>query len=229
MRRFTVAELKEAITALNAIRLTVLSNHTPALSLSIHQLDDIKKGLDPNTGGIRYTLARSGQLFFGLNHKSEETLATGDIFFNQQGKVTGLSNYTTNINHLFLVVLVLQKHQIKCVPDLQFLQDDPPDTLVVSESELSHIFSGLSSDRTEDLIAANKLTLSNAPDSEEDELFEEICFLENYYTHMSNKWNQGSSASPNGLFSERRHNNTPVKPQLQEDEITTPIDLLPGQ
>ena len=219
MRRFTVAELEEAKTALKNLQLTVPSKNKPDSSLSIHQIEHIKKNLDPNTGGIRYTLTHSGELYLGANHNPQKALATGDLFFkfNARGKLTltALSNYTDNVYHLFAVLAVVREHQIERVPELQFMQNDPPDTFAVPEAEVSEVLSVSPPKLTESLIAANNPKLINATADlveDEDEYFEEVCFLEHYTTR---KWKGGSSASPGGLFGaqdlkRKQQNRSPV-------------------
>ncbi len=199
MRRFTVAELEEAKTALKNIQLTVLSEHKPESSLSIHQIKHIKNNLDPNTGGIRYTLTHAGTLYLGSNHNPKNVLATGDLFFNTRGKITALSNYTDNVHHLFLVLAVLREHQIDSILELQFMQNNPPDTFLIPETERTAILSVVSPHLIASLITANKPTSGHPSDDlldDEDAYFEEICFLES----RTSKWKGGSSASPVGLF-----------------------------
>ncbi|MCH9756357.1 MAG: hypothetical protein K0U37_04090 [Gammaproteobacteria bacterium] len=226
MRRFTVAELEKAITALNVIQLTVLPEKKSDASLFIHQLSRIQENLDPNTGGIRYTLTRSGELHFGSSsHDAEQTLATGDLFFNQQGKVTNLTNYTNNVYSVFLVLLSLQQHPIQFVPKLELIQDGKlPETFTVSEDELSTVFKGLSPHLIKSLMSANTLTPKNrSTEPEDDDLLDiddEVCFLKSY---QGNQWRRGSSASPNGLFG-RRHNNTPVSPIQSVTDLLRQLD-----
>lgn len=225
MRRFTVAELDEAKRALAKIHLTVLSSTKPETALFLHQLKNIQSLLDPNTGSLRYALPPSGELFLRTNLNPQNALATGDLFFNPHNKVTALSNYTNHVYHLFLVLAVLRENQIEHSHELQFMQNNPPDTFLVSQKEISEILSVLNPAFIALLAAANAPTDSEH-DALEDEHFEEICFLERYNTK---KWNSGSSASPSGLFGAKDKRRAAQKPtQLASLEVECDLPSYGG-
>ncbi len=218
MRRFTVAELEEAKDALRKIQLTVLTSTKPETALLLHQLKNIQSHLEPNTGGLRYALPASGELFLRTNFNPHNALATGDLFFSPNNKVTALSNYTDNVHHLFLVLAILRENQVECAHELQLMQNNPPDTFLISQKEISEVLSVLPPAFVKSLVAVN--TPTNLEEAvREDEYFEEVCFLEGF--NYQKPWKGGSSASPDGLFGKRPQRQAPTS-------IAVDLDDLPG-
>jgi hypothetical protein len=209
MDRFTVAELNKVITALNKTKLSVLSCSSSHITASIHDIEQVQKNLDLNTNGTTYALMPSGELEFKTHQNINDliasgALAAGDVFFNKQNKITALSNYTADFGPIFLVLSILQQHDTTFVSELQLMHNNPPNTFLITEAELTSFLNQISPQLVLALNTANKPATALAITDEDEEMdLEDECFeLET----TSCLWPRGSAVSRIGLFGTENQN-----------------------
>ncbi|MDF1678776.1 MAG: hypothetical protein P1U32_08805 [Legionellaceae bacterium] len=218
--------LEQARSDLDTLRLTALSEQTPKASYPIHQVA-IQKIIDINTDSVRYSLMPSGELRLGANHKG--ALAAGDLFFNAQNQLLGITNYKAADVEL-LALFILKKHDIAFADEIQRVQDSPPKTLLNATAKLFTFIDTLSANLLDGLIQANTphfLTLDEEEDIDAD--------VEDEILTSKGKWQpQGSSASPSGFFYEcRDDNNKRHKPLAKksgyERQFATLLQILEAE
>ncbi len=206
--------LEHARADLNTTRLTALSEQTPKTSYPIHQVE-MQKVVDINTGIVRYSLMPSGELRLGANH--ERALAAGDLFFNAQGRLMGITNYKTADLEL-LVLFILKQHDITFTIEIQRVQNTPPRTLLNITSKLFAFVDTLSVNLLDGLVQANTPT---SPTLDEDD--EEL--------DIEYEWRpQGNSASPVSFFYRRGDSNgqhkTTAKKSAYDPQFATLLQIL---
>lgn len=200
MPGFTDLDFNAARLALSQVQLSLPSSRTVfSIQSTIQQLDNSKIKQHSESEGIHYQLLKTGELSVTKNNFSQENLlAEGDLFFNLNGQLRGISNYFSFF-HIFLVLYLLKQHQIPFMTCTELLQADPPASYWLDTKEMQRFLNVIPTKLVKDIKQVNQYLTTHQEDDEDYALEEEIFYL-------------ASPTSVIGFFGDRKRlNNTPVE------------------